>query len=372
MAHATPRPELMALLAAVKDEPDDDTPKFALADWLQEQDDEADRARGEFVRYVTQYHRAGEEPPGAWKLRDQFLALWEHYHPAWLRPLSEAGFEFPLHVGNTYARGPLLTARVNGYDVTSQQSAALAATETYAWVARLELHGMNSRQLTKFAASQFLEPLSALTLSDCIDTPEAISTHPSRLRSLLFVGSRLGDAGFKALCDSPHLNRLRSLTVGRDSLSIHAARAFADRTGLPALTELDLGGSNRIGPDGVLIMVTSKNTGRLRKLNLDGNGIADYGVEAICRQSHMSNLTHLDVSGNLLSDRSAFALAQAPHLNSLEQLLLTRNAIGDDGALALARSPHLTNLRWLSLMQNPIGAGAADALRERFGRNVVF
>ena len=45
-----PRPELLALLAAIKSEPDDDTPKLALADWLQEQDYPADRARGEFLR----------------------------------------------------------------------------------------------------------------------------------------------------------------------------------------------------------------------------------------------------------------------------------------------------------------------------------
>jgi uncharacterized protein (TIGR02996 family) len=139
VAQSPPRPELLALLAAVKDEPDDDTPKFALADWLQEQDDEADRARGVFVRYVTQYHRAGEEPPGAWKLRDQFLTLWEHYHPAWLGPLPGAGFEFPLHVGSTYARGPLLTARVVESEIILRQSRTIAGTEVYAWVARLEL-----------------------------------------------------------------------------------------------------------------------------------------------------------------------------------------------------------------------------------------
>ena len=50
MFDATPRPELLALLAAVKAEPDDDTAKLVLADWLQEQDHEADQARGEFVR----------------------------------------------------------------------------------------------------------------------------------------------------------------------------------------------------------------------------------------------------------------------------------------------------------------------------------
>lgn len=401
MAQSPPRPELLALLAAVKDEPDDDTPKFALADWLQEQDDEADRARGEFVRYVTQYHRSGEEPPGAWKLRDQFLTLWEHYHPAWLGPLPGSGFEFPLHVANAYARGPLLTARGNGSDLTSQRAATIAGAEAYAWVDGLELFTVNGRQLSKFAHSRLLESLAALTLSrgntplesirDLVVSPKigrlrrlsmnyfpvvardiAASHHLSALRSLQLVGAQLTDDGFKALCESPHLKQLRSLDVGGNGLSIHAARAFADRTGLSAVTELNLSGPNHIGPDGTLILVASETTGRLRKLYLSDNGIADYGVEAICRQPHMCNLTHLDVSSNLLTNRSAFAIADSPHLESLEQLLLFGNTVGDEGALALARSPHLGSIRWLFLVGNPISASAAGALRERFGNAVVL
>jgi uncharacterized protein (TIGR02996 family) len=40
-----PRPELVALLDAIKDNPDDDTPRLVLADWLDEQDNQLDAER---------------------------------------------------------------------------------------------------------------------------------------------------------------------------------------------------------------------------------------------------------------------------------------------------------------------------------------
>jgi uncharacterized protein (TIGR02996 family) len=48
---AAPHPDLLAMLEAVKDHPDDDTRRLAVADWLEERGSEdADRARGRFIR----------------------------------------------------------------------------------------------------------------------------------------------------------------------------------------------------------------------------------------------------------------------------------------------------------------------------------
>ena len=59
MFDATPRRNCSRLLAAVKAEPEDDTAKLVLADWLQEQDLESDRARGEFLRPARSHGAAG-------------------------------------------------------------------------------------------------------------------------------------------------------------------------------------------------------------------------------------------------------------------------------------------------------------------------
>src|SRR4051794_17991657 len=44
------RRELLSLLEACKQEPDDDAARLVLADWLEEHGDDADRERAEFVR----------------------------------------------------------------------------------------------------------------------------------------------------------------------------------------------------------------------------------------------------------------------------------------------------------------------------------
>src|SRR5438105_12661954 len=45
-----PRPELLRLLSALKDAPGDVAPRLVLADWLEEQGDQADQARAELLR----------------------------------------------------------------------------------------------------------------------------------------------------------------------------------------------------------------------------------------------------------------------------------------------------------------------------------
>src|SRR4051812_5771442 len=46
-----PRPEVMAFHDAIRDDPEDDTPRLVLADWLEEHGrDEADSARARFLR----------------------------------------------------------------------------------------------------------------------------------------------------------------------------------------------------------------------------------------------------------------------------------------------------------------------------------
>jgi uncharacterized protein (TIGR02996 family) len=44
------RPELLALLADIKENPDDLTPWLVLTDWLEENGDEGDRARASFYQ----------------------------------------------------------------------------------------------------------------------------------------------------------------------------------------------------------------------------------------------------------------------------------------------------------------------------------
>ena len=64
------RPELLSLIRHAKDDLDDATRRLVLADWLEEHGDDADRARGEFLRLHVEAESAARPAP----LRNRALA----------------------------------------------------------------------------------------------------------------------------------------------------------------------------------------------------------------------------------------------------------------------------------------------------------
>ena len=82
---AQPRPELIALLDAIKDNPDDDTPRLIYADWLDDQGD----VRGEFIRTQAALAGLAEDDPRHGELSAVCEALWEEHGERLLGPLAE-------------------------------------------------------------------------------------------------------------------------------------------------------------------------------------------------------------------------------------------------------------------------------------------
>src|SRR5262245_270699 len=90
------RPELLALLAAAKERPE---ARLVLADWLEEQPDEVDRARGEFVRVGVALAAMGTDDPGRLDLERRQAALRSRHEAAWLGPLREAAYGWDFRSG---------------------------------------------------------------------------------------------------------------------------------------------------------------------------------------------------------------------------------------------------------------------------------
>src|SRR5436309_75427 len=84
-----PRPEVLAFLDAIKDGPDDDTPRLILADWLQENGDEHDHARGEYLRLECWSAQLPEGAPARTEMEREAARLWRERAPAWLAGLPE-------------------------------------------------------------------------------------------------------------------------------------------------------------------------------------------------------------------------------------------------------------------------------------------
>ena len=87
----------------------------------------------------------------------------------------------------------------------------------------------------------------------------------------------------------------------------------------------------------------------------------------------------LVLARHTVGDQGASALATSPFLAKLRWLNLSQwqpvplyQLVGDAGALALAASPHFRALERLNITQSRITERGAQALRERFGRNVLL
>jgi uncharacterized protein (TIGR02996 family) len=392
-----PRPEVLAFLRAAREQSDDDTPRLVLADWLEEHGSEADVGRAALIRLQCERARLDADGPRAAELREQENTLWDRYEDAWLGPVLAVCFG-GKHYRSFDARG-LLHLSVDGGKLLTRAGLGLAATEWFAWAEGLRFAKLAPSACQKLVASPILDGLTALSLSrtnvrgvdliDLVQSPRlalmrrlsfdqlsapveeiASSPHLARLRELSLSNANVHDLEVYNLALSPHLNELRRLDLRNNNLGPDAARALADCEGLPALTELELGGDNTLGPEGARALASSTHRTGLTHLGLWSTELGDAGAGALTAYPNLSRLEVLDLQGNEIGDRGAIALAGAAHLATLRVLDLHNNRIALAGAEALAASPHLGGLTRLKFTRNRGGRAAAAVLRERFGDRV--
>jgi uncharacterized protein (TIGR02996 family) len=333
-----PRPVLAGLLADARDHPDDDGPRLVLADWLQDQPSEVDRARGEFVRIQCEIARIASQDVrfADLMLREEHLHTPRYYGEAnrdselkrlagklpRLAELLERQNELQKRYENVWLdvlrqqvrdhrfwRG-LVRVEMEGRDFHIRLMSAIGASENACWLQRL--HFRNARG---DVGRVFGCPLLA------------------HLHELSFDWA-LGSSGLAALLASPHLGQLTSLGLRYGGLGDAGVEALVGKAPLPRLTRLDLG-NNQLGPRGAAALARADFLGRLRCLRLNDNQLGAAGVQA---------------------------LAASPHLGSLEILNLGHNAMDQSGLAALAGSESLTGLRVLGLAQNYLTIGGLATL----------
>jgi uncharacterized protein (TIGR02996 family) len=322
------------LLAAIRDNLADDTPRLVYADWLQEhgQDDRAEFIRVDCERWETPNRRRGE------KLDRRADQLLKKHEKAWLGPLSRRG------AAENYE-----TRR--GFVVLVELSAAQFAKHAGAI---FDHHPMIEEVFLTAGGpwkACFSRPewkwVRALAFEDDILTPAALgrlveSPHATGLRDLGFNFNRIGTAGALVVSEWPRLRDLEALSFLCSDIRDRGAEAVLDA----------LHGS------------------RLRSLNLAECGVGDLTAYHL-RTTELPELTELQLFYNDLTAAGAKDVAQSKIAATLTELNLHSNPIGDAGADALVASSGLNKLQSLSLMSCGIEPAAAKRLRKRFGRGVV-
>src|SRR5579884_3350226 len=246
------------LLQAVADNPDDDAPRLAYADWLKARKD----PRGDFIRVQIELARLPADDPGRGPLERRRKALlgkarkaWKKVCPKWARDDQDPDFD----------RGFLADFRCTAGDWL-RHAAAL--------VRRFPVHRVNmtatAAQMKELARSEALRRIRVLDLSYC----------------------SLGDEGVRDLVGSPNLANLTGLILYRCG----------------------------VGPDGARALAGSPHLANLRSLNLMEDDVKDEGASALARSPHLKRLAHLSLRSNRMGTAGARALAGAPFVPGLETL----------------------------------------------------
>jgi len=236
------RPVVLAFLRDIKANPNDNTPRLILADWLEEHGDAVRAARGEFLRLQCL--------PAQPSNQERQTELLRRFEPAWLGPLA------PLTHSRSWHRG-LLHLEIPA-SVLLDGSSELVQSEAFAWVEGVTFRNLDVESISRLAASPWLAWLNLLDLGYNV----------------------FGDAGARALAVSPNMTNLRTLWLRRDHIGDSGAAALAASTGLANLNTLSLI-DNQIGDAGAHALAASPHLAHLMLINLEGNPLSRTGIAAL-------------------------------------------------------------------------------------------
>jgi len=234
------------LLRAVFAHPEDDAPRLAYADWLDESGGEAERAA--LIRVQCQLARLPADDPRAEELRGQEAKLlrgrklkWRAGLPRWRGVVwgdFSRGFIDSVVVKSTY--------QFRRYSTRIAEAIPLHAVT-------VKPAGAYHREMTGFGRMRALARVSALILP----------------------GQQMDDERFGHLLASPYLGRLAHLDVSDNRIG-DAGIAHLVAASLPQLRTLDLR-HNRVALAGAAKLAASPLAGQLERLDLSANGIAASG-----------------------------------------------------------------------------------------------
>jgi uncharacterized protein (TIGR02996 family) len=283
-----------ALLAAIAAHPDEDTPRLAYADWL----DEHDRhVRAEFIRVQIEIAQKETLPR---VLQNRYVDIWkrnqeliDNHRDDLLGPLAA----LPKDTKVEFRRGFVSEVQVN-----------------------VDEFFRNARAL-----------LAALPL------PRVVIVAP--------VGPVCQLLGFVDY--DPGLDRMTQLVSGMRTEPDGSdgdddwpdAEAIYSPVSWPRLNELDVSGC-RLGNDNAIALLRIETFPALYDLDLSGNDLTDAAVMPLLRSGLPRQLKRLILGGNPITDFGARLLAEQWPTGAddrLEHLNLKFTAIGQPGQQALLR-----------------------------------
>ena len=367
-----------ALVAAICEAPDEDTPRLALADWLEEN---GERERAEFIRAQIELARTPSWEPLAVAYR------WRK--PEWvsgkpfrctLPPVDGFHVEWPEHAFRRGLGWRLNIRSLVSWDETEKRLLGRAPVgEVHLWSAA------TFDDWRRFAGSPLIRQLRTVRFVATPNEPLRVLRDTAAalgITDLYFDRSSGAGMSFviEDLLASPlgHVVRGLHFHVGYESL-VDLIESVCHASKLERLS------FNTMGLTGELLrLIIEPMRWNLCELDVRGNplgndvwelvhslpetlqtlGLADTGLSGLPSQAltNLRNLRRLDLSRNRLSPRLARTLAQSSSLAGLRTLDVSRCRLGERELRWLTRARFWPNLVELDLRENPIPAAGVRHL----------
>jgi uncharacterized protein (TIGR02996 family) len=341
----------LALMAAIVANPAEDTPRLALADWLQEHGDEHDRARAEHIRLQIEYAPLKIGSVARGKLQRPAIKLQKRHAERWLGPLADYAFEHSAPDDEGLFERGLLQWWMQNAKHFVQKKIQKAVCE---WFPRV---GVNR-----------------LVLLGPTAPPKLVAASPALawVPSFEWDQGMIDDAGLTALAASRHFARLGTFGLDGVKLTDRGLLAFADAGTMPNLRRVQLrsGGKAKYTAAGILAVVGSERLPRLCELDLDCDQPKSLDYKALFADARLGRLKGLQLGWK--SDVGT--AVRSPHLTGLEDLSANEITLTVEDIDALLANPALKNLKRLALdgVGSRLPPAPVKRLRDRFGTGLHF
>ncbi|MBX9580190.1 MAG: TIGR02996 domain-containing protein [Gemmataceae bacterium] len=366
-----------ALVRAVCEAPDDDTPRLVYADYL---DDHGGHDRAAFVRAQVELARTP-----AW---EPFAVLCRHRRPDWLTgdpfrhtlpPLPPGASVHwvspPFRRGFGYRLG--VRSATDWEEFGRPLFGKAPVAELHLWAAVPPGEWARHLRAVHLAANP-VEPLRAVCAAPAVGLTDIHfhrADHPgmeflvqdllaSPLRGAIHgLHFRTGYTDLEELLAALPGAALDRLTLANMGLTWSLLYDWCDHGGPERLTRLELSNNYGVSSEGVRVLAAGiRGRPGLLELGLSRCGVSDRGARALAGCDGLAGLRSLSLHDNPLSATAARALAHSPHLAGLRSLNLARCRLGDAAVRHLAKATFWPNLVELDLRGNPVSAVGAGCL----------
>jgi uncharacterized protein (TIGR02996 family) len=355
-----------ALLQAIWNDPDDDTPRLVYADFLEETGKDADVARAKLIRLGIE--TAKLDPIGKYlsPLVAEEKRLWKKYRNRWMAGLPRWACHSPAE------RGFLRDASCTLHQFFKDAEAIFDREP----LIELNPTGSSREQAKQLADSSILERLRFLTFSGHLDDRlQAILLGSPYLKNLwelkIWRNARTED-WIPLIAREPKFSMLRRLHFYLQSIGIAGVTALSQSTTLRELKSFELFGD--ASDETARLLATSPIMNKVKSFRFTGEGpfsaLTSKGFRVLTGSSWMDHLQSLDLTANRITDDGLKNLPPSLTWQQLEDLDLSNNQISDNGLQFLSKKS-LPKIKILKLQDNPIaGRGLADLFQSSVGRSL--